>query len=104
MRKEFEVGDEMASIKIKLWGDDTERVGPEHKNQLVLVKNIALDRYGGRNTMSATPETEIVVSEYLYVDTMILGRISKQDRGGVITHSKEAIWALISDITSRRAW
>ena len=46
-------------MKVKLWDESVDKI---NTGQIVLVKNIVLDLFGGRNTMAATPETEIIVS------------------------------------------
>ena len=60
-RKEFNLGDENCQIKIKLWDSMVDLIEPGYVGQTVLVKNLMLDRYGGRNTLASTPETEITI-------------------------------------------
>ena len=63
-RKEFLFGTQATNIKIKLWDGLTDLLEPEMCGKMALVKNLALDRYGGRNTLSSTPETELIVSTF----------------------------------------
>ena len=63
-RKEFLLGDQPLSLKIKLWGAAVDLLDDNYLRSSVLVKNLVLDRYEGRNTMASTPETEIIVSNH----------------------------------------
>ena len=56
------LSDDSHQIKIKLWDTKADLVDENFLHLSVIVKNVGLDRYEGKNTLGSTPETEIIVS------------------------------------------
>ena len=58
-------GSQSLPIKVKLRGAMGDLLEPEFQGKQALLKNLVLDRYGGKNSLASTPETELIVSTFM---------------------------------------
>ena len=60
-RREVTVEHDNTKMRLKLWGEQSSLVDDNFLGQHAVIKNIAIDRYKGSNTLASTDQTSIEV-------------------------------------------